>query len=154
LSPEGRSRPLATTFTQEPLEEQFHTNRVYCCDFKRVTNSRVSRTAATLDKYVIQFAEADNIPDDQEVAFKPEPLDKSQFSLNLLDSARQQGFVMMSAIAMSYTFFDTLAQERCHRVALGHRVAREFIAQVIQPEGKPCGQLDCFFDSTRQIAKE
>src|SRR4029077_8937446 len=59
--------PLAALLGEEPLEEQPHPDRIDGGDAERVADGAVRRRAAALAEDAALAAEADDVPDDEEV---------------------------------------------------------------------------------------
>jgi hypothetical protein len=78
-------------------------------------------------------AEANQIPDDQEISGEIELLDQFQLSLNLLAGAVSK-VGCSPAIALLKTFPGAFPQERHHGVAFRHGIFGKFVSQVFQRE--------------------
>ena len=61
-------RPFAALFGKKSLEEQIHSHRIDGGDAERVADGAVGRRAAPLHQNILLAAEANDVPDDQEVA--------------------------------------------------------------------------------------
>ncbi len=68
--------PLAALFREEALEQQLHSNGIDRRDSQRIADGAVGSRAASLHQDALLAAEADDVPDDQEVSFEFEPLDE------------------------------------------------------------------------------
>ncbi len=75
--------PLAALFGEEALEEQLHLHRVDGGDGQGVADRGVGGRAAALGHDLLALAEADDIPDDEEVAREIELLDEVELFLDL-----------------------------------------------------------------------
>src|SRR5262249_36836232 len=76
-------RPLAALLGEEALEEEAHADRVDRSDAERVTDGAVGRGAAALAEDAALASEADDVPDDQEVAGEVKLLDHRELVLEL-----------------------------------------------------------------------
>ncbi len=79
--------PLAALFGEKALEEQFHADGVDSGDAERVADGAVGGGTAALDEDVLLAAEADDVPDDEEVAGEVEFLDECEFAFDLAAGA-------------------------------------------------------------------
>src|SRR5438093_125103 len=70
--------PLATLLGEEALEEEFHADRVDRRDAERVADRAVGGGASTLHEDAALATEADDVPDDQEIAAEIEPADEAE----------------------------------------------------------------------------
>ena len=68
--------PFAALFGEEALEQQLHADRIDGGDAERVADGAVGGRAAALHEDVLLAAEADDVPDDEEVAGQLELLDE------------------------------------------------------------------------------
>src|SRR5205823_14600142 len=75
--------PLAALLGEEALEEELHADRVDRRDAERVADGAVGGGAAALYEDAALTAEADDVPDDQEVAGEVEPADEAELVLEL-----------------------------------------------------------------------
>ena len=98
--------PLAALFGEEALEEQVHADGVDGGDFERVADGAVGGRAAALRQNVVLFAEAHDVPHDQEVARQLELFDQRQFALDL-----PLGALVIRAVAAARAFVGALAQK-------------------------------------------
>ncbi len=132
--------PLAALFGKKSLEEQFHADGIDRRDAERVADGAVGGGSAPLHQNVLLAAVADQVPDDEKVSGEFEFLDESQFFLNL--AARAGLHVMGSAaVALAEPFPGALAQEGIHGLALGHGIAREFVAEIVEREFQARGKF-------------
>src|SRR5438093_2783115 len=76
-------RPFAAFFRQKSFEEQLHLHGIDGRDSERITNRAVRGGTAALHEDVVFAAEPDDVPDDQEIAFKPEPFDQGKLAFDL-----------------------------------------------------------------------
>ncbi len=83
-------RPLAALLGEKALEEQIHANRIDGGDAERVADHAVGRRAASLRQNALAPAELHDVPDDKEVAGKPELGDERQLALRLLLRTRRR----------------------------------------------------------------
>ena len=83
-------RPLAAFFGKKTLEEQFHADGIDRGDAERIADCAVGSRAASLHQNVLFAAEADQIPDNKEIAGEIELLDELQFAFNLAARATLQ----------------------------------------------------------------
>src|SRR3979409_678546 len=63
-------RPLTTFFGKKALEQKFHPHRIDRRDPNRVTDGAVCRRTSSLHQDAITFAELNDVPDDQKIAFE------------------------------------------------------------------------------------
>ena len=82
--------PLAALFGKKALEEQFHADGVDRGDAERVADGAVGGGSASLHENVLLAAEADEIPDDEEVSGEFEFFDERQFFFDLAAGAGLQ----------------------------------------------------------------
>ena len=75
--------PFAALFGKEALEEQVHADGIDGGDAERIADGAVGGRAASLHENVLLAAEADDVPDDQEIAGELELLDERQFFFDL-----------------------------------------------------------------------
>ena len=94
-------------------------------------------------------AEAHDVPDDQEIAGQLELLDERQLALDLPARA-----LVIRPVAQARAFLGALAQERHLRFAVGHGIAREFVAEVGQRELQARGDFARVGDGFGQIGEE
>ena len=97
--------PLAALLREEALEEELHPDRVDGGDAERVADRAVRGRAAALEEDAALAAEADDVPDDQEVAGEVELLDERELVRELAAHARGHG-----PIALARAGLDQLAQ--------------------------------------------
>src|SRR5665213_1597675 len=147
-------RPLAPALAQEPLKEQFHPYRVDSRYFERIADGRVRRTAAALNQDVVFLAETNDVPDDQEVSGKAEPRNQIEFVIDLLLRSLQKGAVILRPIPAHHAFGDSLSKKAVHRLAVRNRVARKFIAKVIELESQTRREFKRFRHRSRYIAEQ
>jgi hypothetical protein len=83
-------RPLAALLGQEAFKEELHLDWIDGGDRQRVADRRVGGRAASLGHDLLALAEADDVPDDQEVARQVELLDQVELLLELRLSTRGQ----------------------------------------------------------------
>ena len=76
-------RPFAALFGEKPLEEQIHAHRIDRGDAQRVADGAIGRRAAALHQNIFFAAEADDVPDDQEIAGEIEFFDQREFAVDL-----------------------------------------------------------------------
>src|SRR5207302_2065094 len=118
--------------TQEALEEQFHADRINCGDFQGIADGRVCRTAAALNQDVVTLAEADDVPNDEEVSGKTQLGNQRKLVFDLLLCALHQAGIILRPIAPQNALFGTLSQEAIHGFAVRHWITWKLIAEVIQ----------------------
>src|SRR5208283_4905489 len=69
-------RPFAAFLGKKALEEQFHADGIDCGDAKRIADRAVGSRSSSLHQDVLFTTEADQIPDNQEVAGEVELFDE------------------------------------------------------------------------------
>src|SRR6202044_3881607 len=138
----------------EPLEEQFHANRINGRDFEAITDSGVRRAAAPLHENVVLFAEANDVPNDEEVPGEAQLGNQFEFVFHLLLRALDQVTVVLGAVTAFDALGDAILKKAVHRLAFWHRVARKLIAQIVQLETEPRRESDGVRDGSRYIAKK
>ena len=79
--------PLAALFGKKTLEEKFHADGIDGGDAERVADGAVGGRSAALHENVLLAAEADQVPDDEEVSGEFEFLDEIQFVFDLVAGA-------------------------------------------------------------------
>ena len=123
--------PFAAFFGEESFEKQIHADRVNGGNAQRVTHGAIGSGTAALHEDIVFAAKADDIPHDQEIAGEIELFDQGQFAFDLLACA----FLAVGiarAITRNHPFTGALAQELHFRLAVGHRIFRELVAQIFQ----------------------
>lgn len=111
-----------------------------------------SPRAASLDEEALFAAVTHDVPHDQEIAFEPELLDEHQFAFELAMRAFPE-IAVAASVALMLAFSGTLAQERHHRLAVGHRVTRELVAKIFQREFEMRGNFLRVGNRLRKIGK-
>ena len=99
--------PFAALFGKKAFEEQIHADRIDRGDAERITDGAVGRGAAALAENALLAAEANDIPDDQEVAAEAELFDELEFAFDLLPGA-----VVIRLIAAARAFVGQLPEKR------------------------------------------
>src|SRR5205085_10608177 len=117
--------PFAAFFGQEPLEQQFHLDRIDRGNPEAVADGTVRRGPSPLYEDVLLPAEIDDVPDDQEVAREIELRDQVELARDL--SSR---LVAIWPEALMRTDLRDVAEERHLRLSVRHRIFREAIAKV------------------------
>ena len=128
--------PFAAFFGKKTFEKQFHADGIDRRNSQHITDGAVRRRSASLNEDVVAPAELDDVPDDQEIAFERKLLDQLQFALDLFSVP-----FFVRAIALARSFIHAFSQERRHRLAVRHRIARELVSQILKRECKPGRQL-------------
>jgi hypothetical protein len=95
------------------------------------------------------LAEAHDVPDDQEIAGQLELFDERQLALDLA-----AGALVIRLVAAARALIHALAQEGHLRFALGHGVAREFVAEVGQGEFQARRNFERVSDGLGQVGEE
>ena len=96
---------------------------------------------------------ADEIPDDEEVSGELEFLDEFQLFFDLKTGTGLQ-FVRLAAVAIMKACPRMLAQKRVHGLAFGHRVAREFVAEIVEGEFQARGKFQRVADGFGQVGEK
>ncbi len=91
---------------KKALKQQIHSYRIHGRDAQRVANRAIRRRAAPLHQNVALPAEADHVPDDQEISFELQLFDHLQFAFQL-----QAGFFVIRAVTAVHPFHGPFAQE-------------------------------------------
>jgi hypothetical protein len=136
--------PFAALFGEKALEQQVHADRVDRGDAERVADRAVGGRAAALRQDAVLAAEAHDVPDDQEIAGQFELFDQRQLAFDL-----PPGALVIGLIAAARALIHTRAQEAGHGFALGHGVAREFVAQIGEREFQARGDFEGIGDAPR-----
>jgi len=123
--------PFAAFFGEKSFEKQVHSDRVNGSNAQRVTHGAIGGRTAALHEDIVFAAEADDVPNDEEVAGKIEFFDQGQFAFDLLAGASVAG-VVARAITGNHSLMGALTQELHFRLALGHRIFGELVAQILQ----------------------
>ena len=76
-------RPLSTLLGKKPLKEKAHFHGIDGGDAQRIADRAICRRSAALHQNAALTAKADNVPYDQEVAFKTELFNQVQFTFDL-----------------------------------------------------------------------
>src|ERR1051326_1798043 len=116
-------------FRKEPFEQQLHANGVDRGDTEGVADRAIRSGAASLHENVFLIAEADNVPNDEEIAREIEFFDKRKLALDLLAS-----FFVIGTIAGEHPVIGSFAQKLHLRTAFRHRISRKLVAQILQSE--------------------
>src|SRR5580704_4463717 len=98
--------PLAALFRKKPLKKQVHSDRIDGGDAKGVTDGAIGGGTASLDENVVLAAEANNIPNDQEIAGKFELFNERELSVDLFARAH-----IRQSVASNHALVSALAQE-------------------------------------------
>ena len=122
-------RPLAALFAEEAFEEKVHADGVHRGDFERVADRAVGGAAAALGEDIVLFAEAHDVPNDQEVAGEMELFNQREFALDLL-----AGALVIRPVAAARALVGEFAQQAHLGLAFGDGVAGELVAEVGQRE--------------------
>ncbi len=69
-------RPFAALFRQKALKQQLHTDWVNRGDTERITNGAIGCGAPALDQNSFLAAKANDVPDNQEIAFQMQLVDE------------------------------------------------------------------------------
>src|SRR5437762_3308164 len=77
-------RQLTSFFRKKALKEQFHSHRINRCNSQRVTNGAIRCRSATLHQNAFSLTEANDVPDNKEVACKIEFFNELQLAIDLL----------------------------------------------------------------------
>ena len=141
--------PLAALFGEEALEQQLHADRIDGGDAEAVAHGAVGRRAAALHEDVLLPAEIDDVPDDQEVAGELELLDQIELARDL-----RAGAIVKRAIAVARADLGDLAQERDLGLAVGDRIFRKAIAEVLHRELQAIGELARRVHGVRAIREQ
>ena len=98
-------------------------------------------------------AEANDVPDNEEVAGQVEFFDQVQLTLDLSPGPLTK-VGSGAAIALLKSFQSALPQERHHGLAFRNRVFWEFIAKIAELELEALGKFDRIGEGFRQIGEE
>ena len=147
-------RPLFAILVEETLEEQVHLDGIDGGDLKRVADDGVCGAAAALNEDVVVFAIVDDVPDDEEVPFKAEALDKGEFTIGLDASALHKLRIVLGTVATSNALSNPLAQITLHRVAFRHGIAGKLVAEIVQLEVEALREQVRVGDGFRKIVEE
>ncbi len=144
--------PFAALFGKKALEEQFHADGIDRGDAERVADGAVGGGAASLHENVLLAAEANEIPDDEEISGEFEFFDQGEFAFDLVAGA---GFEIRcsAAIALLETFPGAFAQKRIHGLAFGNGIAGEFIAEIVEREFEAGRKFECVGDGFGHIGE-
>ena len=123
--------PFAALFGEKAFEEQIHADRVDRGDAERVADGAVGRGATALAENSLLFREANQIPDDQEVAAEPQLVDELEFAFDLMPRA-----VVIRLIAAARAFIGQLPEKRGDGLARGQRIVRKLIAEIGKREAE------------------
>src|ERR1035437_7229005 len=122
-------RPLAALFAEEAFEEKVHADGVDGGDFERVADGAIGGAAAALGEDVVLFAEAHDVPDDEEVTGEMELFNEREFALDLL-----AGALVIGPVAAARALAGESAQQAHLGLAFGDGVAGELVAEVGEGE--------------------
>ena len=76
--------PFATLLRKKALEQKFHADRIDSGDPQRIAHRAVGGGASALHENIIFAAEANDVPDNQEISGKIQLFDHRQFAIDLL----------------------------------------------------------------------
>ena len=142
-------RPFPALFGKEPFKEKIHSHGIDGGDSQGITDRAVGRGTSALHENVLFPAEANDVPDDEEIAGEVEFLDHRQFVLDLPGSV-----LIICAIALDHAFQRAFAKKGDLRFVVGRRIAGKLVAKILQGKqqarGKHCGVPDGF----GQVCKE
>ena len=119
--------PAFAAFAQETLEDEVAAHRIDRRDPEAITDRAVRRAPAALHHDVVFAAEIDDVPDDEEVAGKPEPDDERR--------ARTRSAVSLCAdrvVTLLRAEEHDRAQKSIHAVAVRHRKIGKVVADVFE----------------------
>ena len=122
-------RPFAALLGKKSLEKQLHAHRIDGGNSQRVADRAVGRRTASLHQNILLAAEANNVPDDQEIAGQIQFFDHGQFAFDLLPRA-----LVVRSVAAEHAVVRALAQKMHLRSAIRHRINRKLVAQIVQGE--------------------
>ena len=94
-------RPLAALFRKKALKQQLHADWVDRGDTERIANSAIGCGTPALHQNSFLAAKANDVPDNQEVAFQVQLVDELQLSLNLAPRALEQSAIPLGEIALT-----------------------------------------------------
>jgi hypothetical protein len=157
--------PLPALFGEKAFEQKLHADRIDRGDAERVADGAVGGRPASLGKDVLFAAEADDVPDDEEISGEVELLDEMEFAFDLAAGALLQVLIMEAvlwdavarkrdAITPAGAFVGALAQKRHHGLAFGHGITRKFVAQIAKLEFEAGGKFGGVGDGFRQVGEE
>src|SRR6185436_4724562 len=98
----------------------------------------VGRRAPPLHENALGAAELDDVPDDEEIAGEVQPADELQLARDLLP--RPLGELAVP-VARPASLLGEVAQEADGRLPRRQRVVGEAVAEVLEGEGQPDGEL-------------
>src|SRR6202044_439073 len=131
------------------LEKQIHADGINSGDAERVANGAVGRRTAALDENVVLVAEANHVPNDQEVAFEFQFDDQGEFAFELLVSA-----LVVRAVAADHALHSQLAQESRFCATIRHGITRKLVAEVAQNKFEARRELFGIGDGFGKIGKQ
>src|SRR4051794_7543980 len=76
-------RPLAAFFGKKSLEQQLHSDGIYCRDSQRIADRAVCRRSPPLHQDPLFAAKPDDVPHDQKISRQIELLDQRKLALDL-----------------------------------------------------------------------
>ena len=117
--------PFAALFGKESLEEQIHAHRIHGGDSQRIADRAIGRRAAALHQNILFAAEANDVPNDQEIAGEIEFFNHRQLALDLF-----AGFFVVAAIAGNHAFPRAFAKKMHLWLAVRNGIFRKFVAQI------------------------
>ena len=95
------------------------------------------------------LGEAHDVPDDQEIAGQLELFDQRQLALDLPPRA-----LVIRLVAAARAFVHARAQKAGHGFALGHGIARKFVAQTVEREFQARGDFECSVERLGQVGEQ
>ncbi len=122
-------RPLAPLLGQEALEEELHPDRVDGGDGEGVADRRVGGRAAALGHDALAPAEADDVPDDEEVAREVELPDQIELAFELGLGARGERPEAAAGAVPGHP-----AEVRDRALPRRQGVVREAVAELVEGE--------------------
>ena len=141
--------PLAALLGEEALEEELHRHGVDRRDAERIADGAVRGRAASLTEDATLATEADDVPDDEEVAGEVELGDDGQLVLELPAHA-----VGDRPPTLARAGLRELAQVALRRLAGLQRIVGKAIGQVGERERTALGDAPAFADPCRRVAEE
>ncbi len=129
-------RPFVTFLGKKSLEKQIHAHGIDGRDPQRVANGAVGRRTAPLHQNIPLAAEANDVPDDEEIAGEIELFDQREFAFEL-----PPRFFIICAIARQHSFHRAPPEKRILRLAFAHGIFRKFVAEILQRKFEPRGKL-------------
>src|SRR4051812_9915290 len=132
-------RRLGALLAQEALEQEVETDRIDRRDAEAVADGGVGGRAAPLTENPLTPREADDVPDDEEVACEPQLGDERELVLDLFLVLRRTRRGARCSPSLARALLDEPREILVRAHAGGEWERRERRVELVEPEGAPFG---------------